>query len=210
VTRAMMTESAITTLEQLTALYGETNPISLRKEMTRLSDPYRRWIEAAPFFAIATSGAGGLDCSPRGDPAGQLFHVLDDKTIAIPDRRGNNRLDTLKNIIADARVALLFLLPGINECLRINGRAVLTTDATLRERFVVDGKLPVTVIVVTIEAVYFQCARAIMRAKLWEPATFVARSAAPTAGEMTKAADATFDDAAYDMALPERQKSTLY
>jgi PPOX class probable FMN-dependent enzyme len=206
----MAVETTIKTIEQLAALYGEANPLSLRKELTRLSAPYRRWIEAAPFFAIATSGAGGLDCSPRGDPAGQLFQVLDDKTIAIPDRRGNNRLDTLKNIIGDPRVALLFLLPGINECVRINGRAELTTGAAMRERFAIDGKLPMSVIVVTIDSVYFQCARALLRAKLWDASAQVARDAAPTAGEMMQAADASFDGGAYDAILPERQKSSLY
>lgn len=202
--------SDVTTLEQLAALYGAVNPISLAKEVTHLTPAYRRWIERAPFLAVATTGPGGLDCSPRGDPAGQLMRVIDDKTIAVPDRRGNNRLDTLKNIVADPRVALLFLLPGINETLRINGRARLTTDEVLRASFAVEGKLPVTVIVVTIETVYFQCARALMRSALWDPATQVKRGDVPTAGEMTKAADRAFDAETYDAALLPRQKASLY
>lgn len=200
----------VTTLEALQALYGAVNPNSLRKEVGHLTSAYRRWVERAPFFAIATSGAGGLDCSPRGDPAGQLIRVLDDKTIAIPDRRGNNRLDTLKNIVVDPRVALLFLMPGINETLRINGRARLMTDDALRASFTVDGKLPVTVIVVSIEAVYFQCARALMRSALWDSSTHVARGAVPTAGEMSKSADETFDAVTYDADLLPRQTSSLY
>lgn len=200
----------VTTTDQLAALYGAVNPNSLRKEMPRLTAEYRRWIEQAPFFAIATSGPSGLDCSPRGDPAGQLMRVLDERTIALPDRRGNNRLDTLKNIVADPRVAMLFLLPGINETLRINGRARLTTDDDLRASFAVDGKLPVTVIVVSIEAVYFQCARALMRSRLWDASTHADRSRVPSAGQMSKSADATFDAVTYDAELLPRQKSSLY
>lgn len=200
----------VTTLAKLAALYGEVNQNSLRKEVPRLTPEYRRWIEAAPFFAIATSGPGELDCSPRGDQPRDLFHVLDDATIAIPDRRGNNRLDTLKNLVSDPRVALLFLLPGINECLRINGRARLTTEEALRQSFAMDGKLPVTVIVVAIDAVYFQCARALIRSKLWDPTTQVPKSAVPTAGEMTKSADPEFDAASYDAALLKRQLGSLY
>ncbi len=200
----------ITSLDQLVALYGETNPVALKKEVAALTPAYRRWIEAAPFFAIATSGPGALDCSPRGDPAGQLFHVLDDKTLAIPDRRGNNRLDTLKNIVTDPRVALLFLLPGVNETLRINGRARVTTDPALIARCAMADTLPKSVIIVTIDSVYFQCARALTRAKLWAPDAVVERAAVPSAGEMTRSADATFDAASYDAALPARQKATLY
>lgn len=202
--------SDVTTLDALAVLYGAVNPMSLSKEVSRLTPAYRRWIDRAPFLAIATSGPGGLDCSPRGDPAGQLFRVLDERTIAIPDRRGNNRLDTLKNIVADPRVALLFLLPGINETLRINGRARLTTDETLRASFAVDGKLPVTVIVVSIEAVYFQCARALLRSALWDASKQAQRGDVPTAGEMTKSGDQTFDAETYDAALLPRQKASLY
>jgi hypothetical protein len=200
----------IVSLEQLAALYGETNPNSLKKELPRLSPEYRRWIEAAPFFAIATSGPGGLDCSPRGDPSGHLFHVLDERTLLIPDRRGNNRLDTLRNILADPRVALLFLAPGINETLRINGRARLSTDPALIARFDMAGKLPKTVIVVAVEAVYFQCARALARARLWEEGARIDRARMPTAGEMTRSAVPTFDAAAYDAGLRARQKETMY
>lgn len=197
-------------LASLVAHYGEVNANSLAKETDRLTPAYRQWIEAAPFLAIATSGAGGLDCSPRGDATGQLFAVLDDRTLAIPDRRGNNRLDTLKNIVADPRVALLFLVPGINETLRINGRAVVTTDPDLTGRFAVGDKRPVTVILVSIDAVYFQCARALIRSRLWEAEARVPRDRVPTAGEMTRSAMPDFDADAYDAALPARQRSSLY
>jgi PPOX class probable FMN-dependent enzyme len=202
--------TTIETLEQLAALYGEAGAISRTKEVHQLTPEYRRWIESAPFVALATSGPGGLDCSPRGDRAGELLHVLDSKTLAVPDRRGNNRLDTLRNIVVDSRVALLFLIPGIDETLRINGRAVVSTDPPLIARFTKDGKSPRTVIVVSIESVYFQCARALKRAALWACTEHRDLSHVPTAGEMIKAIDLLFEADAYDAALSERQSSTLY
>lgn len=200
----------ITTIDQLEALYGPVNPTSLVKETAHLTAEYRTWIEAAPFFAIASIGPGGLDCSPRGDKTGQLFEVVDDKTILIPDRRGNNRLDTLRNIVADPRIALLFLIPGINETLRINGKAMVSADPELLQRFAVDGKLPATIIRVTINAVYYQCARALMRSRLWDPASQVPRTGIPTAGQMNRAASTDFEAEPYDDALMARQLQTLY
>jgi PPOX class probable FMN-dependent enzyme len=205
-----MSDHVIKNLATLAALYGEPNPNSLAKETQALTPAYRRWIEAAPFLAIATSGPTGLDCSPRGDAAGRLLVVDDDRTLLIPDRRGNNRLDTLKNIVTDPRVALLFLVPGAGETLRVNGRAEISIDPALLDRFAVDGHVPRTVLIIRIEAVYFQCARAIIRAGLWDPAARIAPGALPTAGEMTRAALPSFDAAAYDAALPARQRSSLY
>lgn len=200
----------IATLDDLLTGYSEPGPTSLAKEVDRLTPEYRRWIEAAPFFALATSGPGGLDCTPRGDPAGSLFRVLDERTIAIPDRRGNNRLDSLRNLLTDPRIALLFLVPGILECVRINGRASLTRDPALIAATTFDGHAPVTVVVVQIESVYFQCARAIMRAGLWKPEAHRDPATLPTAGEMTRSASATFDQVAYDATLRSRQIDTLY
>jgi uncharacterized protein len=202
--------TAIETLEQLESLYGEPGAISLTKEVRQLTPEYRRWIEAAPFLALATSGPGGLDCSPRGDPAGELLHVLDSKTLVIPDRRGNNRMDTLRNIVVDSRVALLFVIPGIDETLRVNGRAVVSTDPALTARFTKKGRPPRTVIIVSIESVYFQCARALKRAGLWAPPERRDLSNVPTAGEMIKAIDPHFEADAYDATLSELQSSTLY
>ncbi len=199
----------IATLTELEGLYGEVNTNSLRKETDHLTSEYRRMLEAAPFCAIATVGPGGLDCSPRGDPKG-FMRVLDPRTVAFADRRGNNRLDTLKNLVVDPRIALLFLIPGVNETLRINGRATLTRDPALVESFAMGGKLPVCVILVTIDAVYFQCARALIRSRLWDPAQHVDRKTLPSAGEMSWSADATFDAEPYDAALAARQAATLY
>ncbi|MDF2369143.1 MSMEG_1061 family FMN-dependent PPOX-type flavoprotein, partial [Sneathiella sp.] len=169
-----------------------------------------QWIERAPFFALASCGPDGLDCSPRGDLHGQLFRILDDRHIAIPDRRGNNRIDTLRNIVADPRVALLFLIPGIEECLRINGRALITTEPELVQSFKVDVTVPRSVLRMEIDAVYFQCARALKRAKLWDPTANVTKGDVPSAGQMTKAAKPGFDAETYDAGLPARQQSTLY
>jgi uncharacterized protein len=199
----------ITSIAALEALYGEASPVSLRKEVPQLTPAYRRMVEAAPFCTVATTGPGGLDCSPRGDGTG-FIHVLDDRTVAMPDRRGNNRLDTLRNLAGDPRIALLLMIPGINETLRINGRAVISTDPALIARFAVGATLPKTVIVTAIDSVYFQCARALIRSGLWSQAAQVDRGTLPTAGQMTQSADAAFDAASYDAALPERQRTTLY
>ncbi|MCC3303981.1 pyridoxamine 5'-phosphate oxidase family protein [Sneathiella sp. HT1-7] len=200
----------ITSIEALEALYDAVNPISLAKETPSLTPEYRQWIEKSPFFALASCGPDGLDCSPRGDAVGQLFHVLDDRHIAIPDRRGNHRIDTLRNIVHDPRIALLFLIPGIEECLRINGHAVITTEPQLIQSFKVGATTPRSVVLVEIDAVYFQCARALKRSKLWDPAAQIDKKDVPTAGQMTKAAKPDFDAKAYDAELPARQKSTLY
>ncbi|MFM2421555.1 MAG: hypothetical protein RL291_85 [Pseudomonadota bacterium] len=206
-----MSAHTITTVADLVAYYGETNPISLTKEVPQLTAPYRQMIAASPFVALASTGPEGLDVTPRGDPKG-FVDIIDDKTLALPDRRGNNRIDTLKNIVRDPRVALLFLIPGVNETLRVNGRAVISIEPKLLQRYAIDGKEPRSVVLITIDAVYFQCARALVRSKLWDPAQNADRASLPTAGQMTRAADATqsFDDKAYDAALPARQAATLY
>jgi len=206
----MINSYEITSIEALEGLYDAANLNSIAKETAALTPEYRRWLEKASFFTLATNGPGGLDCSPRGDATGQLFRILDDRHIALPDRRGNNRIDSLRNIVTDPRVALLFLIPGIEETLRVNGRARLTTDPDLLESFTVGDKAPVTVLIVEIEAVYFQCARAIKRAKLWDAAMQLQKGDVPTAGQMTKGALPGFDADAYDAALPVRQQSTLW
>jgi len=196
----------ISTLEELEALYDKPVEAALVKEADSLNAAYRRWIEQATFFVIATSGAGYLDVSPRGDKPGHLIKVLNDRQIVIPDRRGNNRIDTLRNIVADPQVGLLFMIPGIEEVLRVRGKAAISVDPDLLTGLSMDGKLPKTAILVDIEKVYFQCARAVKRARLWQPDTWRLRADAPTAGDMLMAASGDFDGASYDAALPERQK----
>lgn len=206
----MYKQSVVKTEADLDALYGKPKPASLGKEVDHLNPVYQAWLERSTFMSIASIGSGGMDCSPRGDKLGQLFRVLNNKTIAIPDRRGNNRLDTLRNIVNDSRVALLFLLPGVNECLRINGNAVLTTDEDLCNSFAVNGKPVVSVVVVTINAVYFQCARAIVRSGLWNENNKIDVKDVPSAGEMIKSGMSDFDSGEYDEAQPKRIQDTLY
>jgi len=161
---------AIQTLAQLQALFGQPGEASLKKEIDWLHPSYRALIEASPFAVLATLGPDGLDASPRGDPPG-FVAVKDEKTLWMPERRGNNRIDSLRNIVADPRVALLFLIPGVGETLRVNGRARLTVDPALLARFAVEGKPPQCVIEIAVETVFFQCARAIQRSRLWAPRT---------------------------------------
>ncbi len=206
-----MTDShRITTADQLDALYGAPAPRSLTKEIDYISASYRRFIEAAPFVVVATSGPDGLDCSPRGDPPG-FVRVRDRNTVLIPDRRGNNRIDTLRNLIEDPRVSLLFLIPGVGETLRINGRAEIVTDPALCASFEMQGKAPVSVLAVTAERVYYQCPKALVRSRLWSAEAQVARAELPSSGEiLAEITGGEVDGGAYDRAYPQRLKDTLY
>jgi PPOX class probable FMN-dependent enzyme len=205
-----MTDHTITSLEQLDRIYGEPVGAARIKELDHICDHYRAFIEAAPFVVLATAGEEGLDCSPRGDPRG-FVRVVDRHTLMIPDRRGNNRADSLRNIVRDPRVALLFLIPGVGETMRVNGRAKLSTDPALRESFAMQGKLPACVIVVTAERVYPQCPKALVRSRLWDPASQIPRSALPSLGQMLEAiTKGEVDGKSYDAAYPERIKQTIY
>lgn len=200
----------VTNPDALQALYGEPGEASLKKEVDHVHPHYRAFIEAAPFAMLATCGPDGLDASPRGDPAGFVV-VEDEKTLLLPDRRGNNRIDSLLNVLADPRVALLFLVPGVGETLRVNGTARISVDPTLLERFAMDGKLPRSVLIIDVQTVYFQCSRALLRSRLWDPATQVPRSALPSTGRILSDLTAgTFDGVAYDRDLPARVAGTLY
>jgi PPOX class probable FMN-dependent enzyme len=181
-----MAPNFVTTMDQLMGLYEQPSDISIAKAIDHISDHYRAFIEAAPFFALATGGPGGLDCSPRGDEPG-FVRVADRKTLMVPDRRGNNRIDSLRNIMRDPRVALLFLVPGIGETIRVAGRAALSIDPDLIASFAVNGKSPCCVIVITVERVFYQCTKAIVRSKLWDPARHVDRKSLPTTGAILAA-----------------------
>jgi uncharacterized protein len=205
-----MTNHLVTTMAELEAMYAKPMETSLLKELDHIGPHYRALIEASPFVALATSGPEGLDCSPRGDAAG-FVRIADERTLLIPDRRGNNRLDTLRNIIGDPRVALLFLIPGMSETMRVNGRAAISTDPELLASFTVDGKAPRCVIVVTVERAYFQCAKAIVRSKLWDPATRIERAKLPSTGAMVAAlTKGKVDAETYDREAPARIKAQLY
>jgi PPOX class probable FMN-dependent enzyme len=159
----------ITSEEQLRALLGEPVPAALAKERTALADVDREWLAASPFCLVATSGAdGSCDVSPKGDPPGFAL-VLDDRTIALPERAGNRRADGYRNILANPHVGLIFLLPGRTDTLRINGRARLVTDPELLDRMVVKGHRPVLAVVVEIDQVFHHCGKAFLRSQLWDP-----------------------------------------
>ena len=200
----------ITTMDQLESLYGEKLPTSMIKEIDHISEGYRKLIEAAPFIAVATSGPEGLDCSPKGDAAG-FVRILDDRTLAIPDRPGNNRIDGFRNIVRDPRIALLFLIPGIGETLRVNGRAAISVDPDLMQGFAVGGKLPRCVLIVHIESIFFHCSKAIVRSKLWEEGTKIDRKSLPSTGTIiSELSQGKLGGETYDREAPERIKAQLY
>jgi len=200
----------ITSIEVLESIYGEPSGPAVLKEINHINPDYRAFIEAAPFCAMATSGPGGLDCTPRGDPPG-FVRVRDEKTLLIPDRRGNNRIDSLRNLIADPRISLLFLIPGCGETIRVNGHAVISIEPELCESFAFAGKIPRSVIVVTVDRVYFQCAKAIVRSRLWDPATQIDRKKLPTSGTILAGiSKGALGGPEHDRTAPERIKATLY
>ena len=201
----------IDSLEALEALYSAApTAASLVKVSDRITPHYQALIEASPFVALATVGPEGLDCSPRGDQPG-FVRIADPRTLILPDRRGNNRIDSLRNVIRDPRVALLFLIPGSGVTFRVNGRARISADPDLLQSFAIDGKAPRTAMVITVEEAYFQCARAILRAGLWAPEAQVDPASLPTAGAMLAAVTAgEVGGEAYDAAWPERARQTMW
>jgi len=200
----------ITSLDALDALYGESPEAALKKEIDHISDLYRAFIEAAPFVVVATVGPEGVDCSPRGDPPG-FVRVADPHTVMIPDRRGNNRVDSLRNVVRDPRISLLFLIPGVGETIRINGTAKISVDPDLCASFAINGKNPSSVLIVTVGSIYYQCPKALVRSKLWAPESIVPRKQLPTTGSILQAITAgDIDGAAYDRAYPQRLKDTMY
>lgn len=200
----------VTSLDQLHALYAEPVEASVRKVTNRLISSQAAYVKASPFAILATNGPEGVDCSPRGDGPG-FVRIASPTMLHLPDRRGNNRLDSLRNIVRDPTVALLFLVPGIGTTLRVNGHAVLRTDETLCRSFAFENKVPALVIEVAIDEVYTQCPKALIRSGLWDPSRFLDASALPSAGTMmTEITDGDFDGAAYDAAYPARLQETLY
>src|ERR1700710_2408392 len=171
----------VTSVEQLEGVYGKPSERSVRKEISFISEDYAAFILASPFVMLASAGEDGLDCSPKGDATG-FVRILDAHTLAIPDRPGNNRIDTLRNLVHDPRVALLFLIPGCSETIRVIGRVEISVDPALCKSFVMEGKTPRCVLVVAVERVYYQCAKAIVRSKLWDPATQIDRKSLPSSG----------------------------
>lgn len=203
-------DDRITTIAALEARVGTPGEGALRKVTDHVHPNYAALIAASPFCVVATHGPDGLDVSPRGDAPG--FVVVEDaKTLLLPERRGNHRIDSLRHLVADPRLALLFLIPGVGETLRVSGRASIRTAPALLARFAVDGNAPVCVLEIAVEKVMFQCARAILRSGLWAPPAADAAARVPSPGRiLASLMDAGFDGAAYDAALPARLRSTLY
>lgn len=199
----------IRTVEELKQIYGDVSEASVAKVTQALTAEYRQMIELSPFVALATVGPEGLDCSPRGD-RGAVIRVEDEKTLAMPDWRGNNRVDSLLNIVRDPRVALMFLIPGSNTAMRVNGKAVVSIEPDLLRSFEMELKHPRSVILISIDEVYFQCARAVMRADLWNPAVQIDPKNLPTPGDLLKAAKADFDKETYDREWPARAVKTMW
>ena len=202
--------SRITTIEQLEAVYGQPGEASLVKEVPDIIPQYRAYIEASPFCTLATVGPEGMDCSPRGDVPG-FVRVHDERTLMMPDRRGNNRADSLKNIIRDPRVALCFLIPGSHTALRVNAEAYLSVDADLKASFAMNGKEPRSVIVIRTMAVYFQCGRAVLRSRLWDSQAQVDPSTIPTPGDvLAELSQGSVGGPNYDAEWNERANKTLW
>jgi PPOX class probable FMN-dependent enzyme len=202
--------SVITDVAALEALYGQPGETALLKEVDHLTPEYRAFIGAAPFAVLSTIGPEGIDGSPRGDKPG-FVRVADPRTLMLPDRRGNNRVDSLRNVVRDPRAALLFMVPGSTTTLRVNGRAHVDTDRALCDSFIMDGKPPRSVLVLNIETVYFQCARAIIRADLWNPDNHADPKTLPTPGKMLATlTDDRFGGAEYDREWPDRARKSLW
>ena len=203
-------EHRIPDVATLERLYGTPSGAAVEKEVGFIHPHYRKLIEASPFVVLATCGPEGLDTSPRGDPPGFVV-VEDEHTLMIPDRRGNNRIDSLRNIVGNPHVALLFLIPGVGETLRVNGRAMITTAPDLLQRFAMDGREPRSVIVVNVDTVFFQCSRAIWRSNLWDASRQVDRKSLPSLGTIiADISQSRIDRDTYDTGLYERLKSSLY
>jgi uncharacterized protein len=202
--------TVITTVEELEAIYGVTNDASTVKVADHVTPLYRVFIEKSPFAALATIGPEGIDCSPRGDLSG-FVRIHDEKTLMLPDRRGNNRIDSLRNIVRDPRVALMFLVPGSGNAIRVNGRAHISVDPELLASFKVDGKAPRSVMVMTVEEIYFQCARAIVRSDLWNPDKRVDPKTLPTPGQiLAEMSENKVGGEEYDRAWSERAAATMW
>ena len=197
--------AAIDDEPELRAVIGSPSELVASKIADRLNALTRQFVKRSPFLCIATaSPGGGLDVSPRGDPAG-FVQILDERTLFLPERPGNKLADTLTNLLADERIALLFLVPGIGDTFRVNGRAVLARDEELLERCAVDGKVPKLGVLVTIEEAYTQCSKALIRSDLWNPERHIERAELPSSGEILRSLnDPEFDAEQYDRERAER------
>jgi hypothetical protein len=203
----------ITSLAMLEARYGNPGERSVWKEIDHINDLYRQFIEASPFLILATAGDKGVDCSPRGDPPG-FVRVVDKNTLLIPDRRGNNRIDSMRNIVINPNVGVIFLIPNVGETIRVSGQAEIIIDSALCTSFTINGKPANCVISITVQKAYYQCQKALARSKLWDSSSYIERGELPTAGQMgqffSAAQGESFDGEAYDEDYGEYMKKTIY
>ena len=206
-----MTDHVIDTVEELRSSYGQPSERAVKKSLDRLDRHCRRFIGLSPFVVLATAGADGrIDCSPRGDPPG-FVEVLDDRTVLLPDRPGNNRVDSLGNVFENPHVGLLFMIPGVNETLRLNGRATLTTDPARLEPLSVKGRMPRSGLLIEVEEVFLHCTKALVRSRLWADESRVDRkSALPTFGQMLADHVGLPDGEAVEREVQARIRKTLY
>jgi PPOX class probable FMN-dependent enzyme len=206
----MATIGTVEDLERIYGAFGAIGEASTAKVADHITPHYRRFIEAAPFVALATSGPEGLDCSPRGDVPG-FVRIADLSTLLLPDRRGNDRIDSLRNVVRDPRVGLMFLIPGIGNAMRVNGRAVIKDDPALLESFAIEGKSPRSVMVIEVREVYFQCARALIRSGLWSMDSHVDPKTLPTPGQiLSEMSHGRVGGDAYDSSWSERARQTMW
>ncbi len=203
----------ISSINQLEQVYSAAVAGARWKEIDHINSHYQQFIEKSPFLILATQGSNGIDCSPRGDPAG-FVRIVNSRCIQIPDRRGNNRLDSLRNIISNPEVGLIFLIPNIGETIRVSGTADVLIDESLRQSFSINGKPASSVISVTVTKAYFQCQKALVRSRLWNASAHLDRSELPSTGTMVKEfasmQDVDFDAQSYDEGYPEHMKKTIY
>lgn len=197
----------ITSVDELVDLYGDAVPAAITKVVKHLTPLYRQWINQSRFVVLSSVGPDGTDGTPRGDD-GPVVKIVDAQTLWLPDWRGNNRIDTLRNIVEDGRVSLMFMVPGSKNVVRVNGRAVLTVDADVVDQFEQNGKHPRSVMVITISETYFQCAKALMRSALWNGED--ESSQVPTAGQFIAEVKAGFDGDEYDRDYPEYAKGRMW
>jgi len=200
----------VTAVDELSTLYARPSERVLKKEIDHVDAAGCAFIAASPFLVLATGSSYGLDCSPKGDKPGFVQVADDGRTLLIPDRRGNNRIDSLKNLVEDSRIGLIFLVPGANETYRVNGRGRVSVDPTLKQRFVVDGKEPTTVIVVTVEQAFQHCPKALVRSDLWRAGSAGRPKGVPTLGEFAAARTPGTDSATFDADYARRVPSELY
>jgi PPOX class probable FMN-dependent enzyme len=203
-------EKIITSSEGLATLYEKPIERIAAKELDYVNAAGRAFIAASPFLVLATGSRQGLDCSPKGDNPGFVEVTEDGRTLYIPDRRGNNRIDGLKNLLEDPHIALIFFVPGANETYRVNGRARISADADLKRRFAVNNKEPATVIVVTVEQTFQHCPKALVRSNLWKAGSSGRPKGVPTLGEFAAARTPGIDSAAFDATYTASIPSELY